>query len=105
MKRLTWLIWLIWLTPPAFALDDEANVHFMAHAGTSFALETMFYGINKKEFGMSRGESLGLAFAETMALGLLYKVAEGTPANTGRAMIENAVGAGAAIGLNFVFEF
>lgn len=86
--------------------DPEQNVHFAAHVGTSFAIQTTAYGFNKKVLNMSKADAEWLAFAETMIIGSIYKVSErAPPGDLFRAEGENAIGIGLAIGVHYTFEF
>lgn len=83
--------------------EPESQVHFAAHAGTSFALDTIAYGVNK-HIGAPMPKTA--AFVETMVIGLLYKYSEHTPTRGYIVpMSENIVGAGAATLTIVVFEF
>ncbi len=96
---------LLLLSTQAHAFTDNDLTHFAAHAGTSFALQTVFYGVNNQYFGLSKPWAEGLGFAETLAIGFAYKALETNPPNTGTAMLENSVGALGAIGTHVVFHF
>jgi hypothetical protein len=85
--------------------DSEQEVHLAAHVGTSFALQTVFYGINEKALEMPKANVQALAFIETMAVGLTYKASESYPEGTARSMSENAIGALLAVGVCYTFEF
>ena len=52
--------------------DPETDLHATAHIGASFALQTVFYGVNK-ELGLSKPRAEALAYAETMLIGFVYK--------------------------------
>ncbi len=81
------------------------DVHFAAHVGTAFALQTGFYGVNEKWIGLSKRDAELLAFAEMMAVGFLYKRNEGLPRGTWTSVGENAVGGVLAIGVHVTFGF
>ena len=88
----------------AFTHDDE--VHFAAHVGTSFALQTVFYGVNSRAFQMSKPWSEVCAAFETLAIGFIYKYEEDADQDAIRtSSIENAVGVSLAIGTHYVFHF
>ncbi len=92
------------LNSRAFTHDDE--VHFAAHVGTSFALQTVFYGINSRAFQMSKPWSEVCAAVETLAIGFAYKYEENADSDATRtSMAENAIGVGLAIGTHYVFHF
>src|SRR5437016_5711297 len=87
-----------------FTHDDF--VHLAAHTGSSFALQTAFYGLNKKILKMNPTVSEVVAFIETMTVGYIYKFSENAGEDdTFRAMSENALGAGLAIGAHITLHF
>lgn len=90
----------------ARALTHEDEVHLAAHVGTSFALQTMFYGFNSRVLKMNKPWSIGVAAVETLAVGFLYKLSENADAaSTRRAMFQNTLGVGLAVGTHIVFRF
>jgi hypothetical protein len=106
MKPFTLLI----LLACAHTFADDALTHAAAHIGTSFAINQIAYGFNTKILKLNQPKSLVLAAIAALAVGFTFKAVEGIgqgglPPSTGRAMIENAAGVGAAIGTNLVFKF
>lgn len=111
MKWLLWVYLLLGLVVvrEACAVDGHtALVHLTAHTGASYALQTVFYGVNTRALKLSAGEAEALALVETLAIGLLYKAVE-SESSTGddvlRATTQNALGAGLAIGTHVLFKF
>lgn len=91
------------ITPAA--QDADGETHLAAHIGTSFAIQTVAYGLNRT-LGMSRMNAELVGLVETLAIGYMYKLGEHSPASdVNRAMGENALGAGLAIVTHFTFSF
>lgn len=104
MAKIIALLLLISL-PAQAAVDRDELMHFTAHAGASFALQTGFYGVNKKWLGMDPVPAEMLAAVFTLGVGLAYKSSENYPSNTGRAMLYNSLGVGTAIVTHVTFKF
>ena len=106
MNKIILIIASTFLSMPAHAFTHEDLVHLSAHSGTSFALQTVFYGVNSKWLGINKPSSEVLAMAETLAIGFLYKQSESaSPNQTRTSMEENLVGVAGAIGTHIVFQF
>jgi hypothetical protein len=104
VKYLTSLLLLLSVTSHAFTNEDL--VHLTAHTGASYMLQTTFYGLNSKVLKQNFWTSEGLAMAETLAVGLLYKAVENTPTNQlGLPIAEDLFGASLAIGTHVSFHF
>lgn len=92
-----------------FSTNCKANdelLHIAAHVGSSYILQTVFYGINTEALKMNKPTAEALALIETLAIGLAYKLNE--PAsieNTMNSMFYNSVGSTLAIGTHIVFKF
>ena len=90
--------------------DDTSLVHFSAHFGMSYAIDTFSYGLLRglsQSAGKGQDQSLRIqemafAVAFTLLIGFAYKALEAAPAGeTAHSMIENGLGVGAAT-LSFV---
>lgn len=124
-----WIVILCLVSTTVKANDDL--MHFAAHAGASYAINTVFYGLLYKKGWVtkyqediqtwddldtppavrppkSRVPSLMLAGFATLMVGFLYKHFE-TPKptfqNMSSRMIFNASGVAASIGSIYVFDF
>lgn len=99
---------MITLAPGKAKAEDghEQLVHFTAHFGASYALQTTFYGFNRRVLKMSKPAATGVAALETLAIGLAYKLATNAPAeSTATSMAQNTMGVVGAIGTAIMFEF
>src|SRR5271165_1813977 len=96
------LICLLLISNLCHADPHEDAVHFAAHAGTSFAVDTIAYGVNNR-LGLSKPHSRELAVFETLTIGLLYKLSE-RAGKLDTPMMENTIGAGAATLTIWTFE-
>jgi hypothetical protein len=106
MKFLPILLLFIAATAIADDVSHDDLVHFTAHAGSSFALQTIFYGFNKKALKENTIKSEGLALLETLAIGLIYKASEHAPlGETSVSMAENVIGCASAIATHVTFDF
>lgn len=90
----------------AHAESDTAEVHFAAHFGTSYAIQTFMYGVSKQALHMDTTDSLIFSSVVTFVGTTLRQVlvAEETPINT-KGIIQNAFGIGASVGTCLMFEF
>lgn len=90
------------LSIPAYG-DPDTNLHFAAHTGSSFAVDTIAYGVFKQNrFNYPKT----LAFLTTLTIGLAYKLQEHTQANQlVTPMAENVLGAAAATLTIYTFDF
>lgn len=89
--------------------DETADVHFAAHFGMSYAINTISFGIAKEAFHMNPTQAYIFSAGLTLMAGFVYKFMELQPGDTGssipRAMLENAAGC-AAFGLTVMaFKF
>lgn len=87
---------------------DEADTHFAAHFGTSYAINLIGYGVLQRAFQMDRTTAWIFSAAATLAVGLAYKYSETGPMPAGtlqRAMLQNAAGCAAAGFSIAVFQF
>lgn len=96
---------ILFLPVTSFAVTRDDLMHFTAHTGASFTLQTVFYGVNSKWLGLPKPVAEGLALVETLAVGFIYKKTEGNPSNMNTAMLQNVLGATSAIATHVVFEF
>ena len=80
-----------------------------AHLGVSYALNTAFYGFNKKALHMDRTNALVFAAFYTLALGftkeMMDAVERGDERFNGQDMLFNTIGTGLSIGTCIMFEF
>ena len=71
------LLTLLALVFPTTAhADHNDDVHLTAHVGASFALDTFFYGFNKKALHMDNTSAKVFAGFTTVLVGALYKASE-----------------------------
>lgn len=97
---------LFLLSSLGWADTHEDLVHATAHIGASYAIQTVLYGVNFQGLGLDKTQSEGLALVEALMIGLAYKALEGAGTeDTLRALGEDAVGAGLAIGTHVTFRF
>lgn len=80
---------------------DEADVHFAAHFGLSYAITMIGYGIAEKGFEMKPVPAFIFAAGLSLLVGFTYKYMEavqnnGSCPSMGRAMLQNTAGVGAA---------
>jgi len=103
MKRLILILAL--LTNLCLADDHEDLVHFSAHFGMSYAINTVVYGslrslsynAGKSEDANLRLEEMVFSAAFTLMVGYTYKYIEGAnTSDTLTAMKYNSIGVGAA---------
>jgi len=99
-----YLFLLLLFSQPALADGHDDFVHLTAHAGASFALQTIFYGVNSRAFSLSPPLAEGIALLETLAVGLLYKGSEGDAGNL-TSFTQNMLGSTLAVGTHLVFKF
>lgn len=83
------------------ARADEADVHFAAHFGLSYAITMIGYGIAEKGFQMKPVPAFIFAAGLSLLVGFTYKYMEavqnnGSCPSMGRAMLQNTAGVGAA---------
>lgn len=103
------LIWAAFLQPMGCNADD-ADTHFAAHFGMSFAINALTYGIAKQAFHLEPWQAFIFSAGLTLMAGLTYKFMELQPDGSGsasipRAMLRNAAGV-AAFGLTTaIFNF
>lgn len=81
---------------PTRAIADDADLHFAAHAGASYALSMLAYGFYHQAFRMDKTSAFVFAAVTTLAIGLTYKEMEvingGTSQSIPRAMTQNTIG-------------
>lgn len=101
---------LLVVVRPAKADESHENVvHATAHFGASYALNHLFYTINRKGFQMDKGNALVFSIFTTLAIGFTYKYMEAMSQPVGtnvgpdmlRAMVWNSAG---IVGSTFVIE-
>lgn len=104
MKQL--ILGLILVCPLAHAESDTAEVHFAAHFGTSYAIQTFAYGVSKQAAGMDNTDALIFAAVVTLTGTTLRQVlaAGDSPVNT-TGILQNAFGVAASIGTCLMFDF
>jgi hypothetical protein len=89
--------------------DDVFGQHFVPHFVLSYGIELGSYEIFKNAFRMDRTNAVIFSVFTTLTVGLMYKAMEmnqnGWPADTGRSMLFNAIGTGAAVGTVYAFHF
>lgn len=96
------------LLVPITCNGDEADAHFAAHFGASYAINMFTYGVAKRAFKMDSTAAFIFSSVATLTLGVLYKLSEpppGVPGQFQKAMLQNGagvLGAGATIA---VFQF
>ena len=104
MRLLTIALILAGLSTPAKADTDSAT-----HFGVSYALQTTFYGFNRRALRLERVPALGFAAFTTLAIGFtkeyLDALERGDERIDGRDMLYNMLGMGASIGTCLIFEF
>jgi len=90
----------------AESAHDE-TVHFAAHAGTSYIINEVVYGIMHKGLGADRATSLWFSVPTTLALGLTYKMMEMNASNSdiGKSMIYNGIGVLGSVVIIHGFDF
>lgn len=96
------LIMLIGLNCVALDVDKSA------HMGTSYILNTTFYGINKKVLKMDTANALLFSAFTTLAIGAIKESIDAIEKNKeydGGDMMYNALGVGLSIGTVYIFEF
>jgi hypothetical protein len=109
------LKYLLFVTSIAFVLafgrachaDSYATTHDWDHFGTSFAVQTVTYGLSKKAFRMSRTDALIFSFVATTMITTMYQIVA-MPQNTaidGHTLLMNTLGSAAAVGTCIAFEF
>jgi len=97
---------LLLFNQSAHAFTHEDEVHLAAHTGASYALQTVFYGFNNRVLKFNKPISEAVAAIETLGIGFLYKFGETADASsTEKAMLENTLGVGLAVGTHIVFQF
>lgn len=99
MKRLSCIAALVFLstqTTPTRA--DDADLHFAAHFGMSFAISAVSYGLAERALHAKPAEAFVFAAVTTLMVGATWKVLSLQPGDRnagsefGRSMIENACG-------------
>jgi hypothetical protein len=124
MIRIVGLLFYAFFIGTSPCLADSETLHMAAHVGTSFAINTLAYGICRKTHMLSQEEEGEAAAAKatsdddripclmvssftTLLIGFAYKEFETgvTPADFQKSMIFNGLGTGLAIGSVFVFDF
>jgi hypothetical protein len=91
------LLLLICLFSFTAKADDTAEVHLLAHAGASYAINTFIYGACEKGLGLPKNDSLIISTSTTLAIGLVYKMLEfASVKSTARAFVENTAGVAAS---------
>lgn len=112
MKKL--LIAMALISQIAICDDHDDLVHFSAHFGMSYAINTMIYGtLRSLSRNAGREKDLDLKLQEmifsgclTLMIGLAYKATEGAPLyDMGQSMLWNSMGVGAATISFAVFEW
>ena len=92
-------------------LSDQDSVHFAAHVGASYAINTFTYGLARKGFHFEKTDSLIFAAFTTLVVGAMWKVLESNslqPINGSdfkTSMFRNALGTGLSAGTMIMFDF
>ena len=76
------------------------------HFGTSFAINTIMYGLAKKAFKMERRHAVLFSVMSTFMITTVYSLAGNNQAERVKQdLLYNAIGIGLSAGATFVFEF
>lgn len=92
------------------ACADDADAHFAAHFGMSYAINTFSYGLAKEALRMDKTDAIIFSVGLTLMAGAIYKFMELTPDGQGsstipKAMLYNALGSGAFVATSYMFKF
>lgn len=100
-----YLLLLSFMSQTAFGFTQDDMMHFAAHTGVSYGLQTVFYGIGTRWLDMPPVYAEVTAAVFTLAIGFAYKAGQDLPNDTGRAMLYNTVGVMGAVGTHLTFRF
>jgi hypothetical protein len=104
MKRILLTICIVMVLMSNVSRGDDTNLmHFSAHFGMSFAINTFVYQTWYKGLGCTKTESVIAAATITLFTGFMYKYMEAfnasassLPSNTLQSMTWNTLGVGAS---------
>ncbi len=93
----TLLLLVILLSSLSVRADEHDDfVHFTAHAGASFAINTAVYAFNKRALGLERTDNLIFSAVSTLMVGTVYKLLERSASDQSilNSTLQNSVGIG-----------
>lgn len=88
-------------------MTHDQLIHFSAHFGMSYAINTIMYGSYSRLLHLDKTDSLILSGITTLLVGFAYKAVEtnSTSGNFRTSMFQNSVGVGASALTIVIFDF
>ena len=98
----------LFISSQSVATHDDL-VHFSAHFGMSYSINTITYGVCSNVFKMNKNSAILTANVITLLIGVSYKLLEaqttGLPSNFAKSMAQNALGVGVSNLTIISFDF
>lgn len=86
--------------------EHEQHVHDVAHIGASYMVNTVFYGVYAKGFGMPQGIAIGFSVGATVLTGLTYLyMTNASDGHIGHSMLFNGIGLAGSVITIKTFDF
>lgn len=107
MKKLFIGLLFLFSTQAKADFNHQDLVQLTAHVGASYAIHTTLYGVNSRLLEMDPIQAHAVAALETLAIGVLYKIAEGQDGirQIPIASAKNALGIAGAVLTCVTFSF